>query len=162
MFTTDLYLDHLMEQSELADAFAEAAGIWPNRVIVLPKEEVDRLGTLWEEGWPKFALRLSGMRGDFPVAIELIARSAAFEWTLRDSLSTLARKLGVSILTDELDVNPLFVSEWLMFAPDGASFQVEIDDEEFDAEEPAIILTPASRDLYKAHQPGSGSLASTA
>jgi hypothetical protein len=97
-------------------------------------------------------LRTSSLRGDFPVALEIRLREDTPD--LRTLLSGAARLLGASILTDELVVNPLFTSDWLMFTPDGDVIVIEADEEEFAADEPAIVLTPESRRVYEArHRP---------
>jgi hypothetical protein len=162
MFTTDLYVDRPIPDSHLAKAFARVTGISPSHVAVLRRNDLDRLGTIWAEGWPQIVLRTSHIRGDFPFAIELIARSAHVEEGLRQTLASVVQHLGVSILTDEFQGDSVVVSEFLLFAPDGVQVPVAIDDEGFTAEEPTLALLPDSRRVYEAHRQVSGPMAFTA
>ncbi len=160
MFNTDLYIDRLIPNGSLADAFGRAYGVSEDQVAVVDQEDHAGLGEAWRQPRVRLLLRTSRLRGDFPAAIELMVRGDTLD------LHALPRKaaqiLDASILTDELDVTPHSDSEWLMFMPDGHSAIVHADDEEFGADDPAIVLTPKSRALYKAHCPPAGHVAASA
>lgn len=126
----------------------------------MDQEDYEQLGSTWAQPKVKMVLRTSVLRGDFPLAIELRLREDTPD--LPKLLSGAARTLAASILTDELVVNPLFTSEWLMFTPDGDAIVIETDGDEFGADEPAIIMTPDSREVYMAHQRRPGHVAATA
>ncbi len=152
MFATDIYLDRAPTPTALAEAFAGALGFAADQAVVMDKNDYETLGATWSRPRIRVVLRTSPMRGDFALAIDLRLREETLN--LRALLRRTAYALSSSILTDELDVNPLIDSEWLMFSPDGTSTVVHADDEEFAAEDPAIILAPESRRVYESHLAG--------
>lgn len=160
MFNTDLYIDRTIPDGTLADAFGRAYGVSADQVVVVDREDHEGLGDAWRKPTVRLLLRTSRLRGDFPVAVELMVREGTPD--LPALLQRVAQALGASILTDELDVNPQSDSEWLMFTPDGRSAVIHADDEEFGAADPAIVLTPKSRTLYKAHCPPAGHIVASA
>ncbi|CAN5833465.1 hypothetical protein BH20CHL3_BH20CHL3_09590 [soil metagenome] len=160
MYGTDIYLDQTSSTTDLASAFAQVLGVSTKRVVVMDQEDYEQLGSTWVNPKIAMVLRTASLRGDFPVALEIRLREDTPD--LRTLLSGAARLLGASILTDELVVNPLFTSDWLMFTPDGDVIVIEADEEEFAADEPAIVLTPESRRVYEARQRPAERLATTA
>ncbi|MDQ3657127.1 MAG: hypothetical protein M3457_18895 [Chloroflexota bacterium] len=160
MFNTDLYIDRIVSDMVLADAFGQAYGVSVDRVAVVGQDDHAGLSDAWGKPKVKLLLRTSRLRGDFPAAVEFMVREDALD--LRALLHKAALTLEASILTDELDVTPHSDSEWLMFTPDGHSGIVYADDEEFGAEDPAIVLTPKSRALHEAHCPPAGHVAASA
>lgn len=152
MFATDIYLDRVPTPTALAEAFAGALGVAADQAVVMDENDYEALRATWSRLSIRVVLRTSPMRGDFALAIDLRLREEARD--LRTLLRRTAHELGASILTDELDVNPLIDSEWLMFSPDGTSTVVHADDEEFAAEDPAIMLAPESRHVYESHLAG--------
>lgn len=159
MFNTDLYIDRTIPEGTLADAFGRAYGVSADQVAVVDQQDHEGLGDAWRQPDVRLFLRTSRLRGDFPAAVELMVRDDAPD--LRSLLRKVAQNLDASILTDELGVTPQSDSEWLMFTPDGDSAIVYADDEEFGAEDPAIVLTSKSRALYKAHCPPAGHIATS-
>ncbi len=160
MFNTDLYIDRLIPNGSLADAFGRAYGVSADQVAVVDQDDHEGLGDAWRQPGVRLLLRTSRLRGDFPAAVELMVREDNPD--LHALLQRAAQNLDASILTDELDVTPHSDSEWLMFTPDGHSAIIHADDEDFGAEDPAIVLTPKSRALYKAHCPPAGHVAASA
>lgn len=160
MFNTDLYIDRMIPEVALADAFGQAYGVSVDQVAVVDQNDHEGLGDAWEKPRVRLVLRTSRLRGDFPVAVELMMREDTPD--LHTLLQRAAQTLEASILTDELDVNPHSDSEWLMFTPDGLSAIVYADDEEFGAEDPAIVLIPTSRAFPRAHWSPTGHVATSA
>lgn len=160
MYGTDVYLDQTPSTIDLANAFALTLGVSSKRVVVIDQEDYQQLGSTWANPKVAMVLRTSVLRGDFPVALEIRVREDTPD--LRTLLSGAAQLLGASILTDELVVNPLFTSDWLMFTPDGEAIAIETDEQEFAADEPAIVMTPESRRIYDEHQRHAEQLATTA
>lgn len=147
MFATTVYLDRFIPRGRLATAFAEATGVHVDAVRVITDEEFERLTGPWFLDSDLIGVKTSTVRGDFPFVIDMFSRPAP---DLHAVLATLARLLDVTILTDNYGVNPLSDAEWMMVGPDGSSVAIIADPEEFGADNPAIVLEPASRAAYAA------------
>ena len=142
MFNTDLYIDRIVPDVELARAFGRALGVRPDRVAVVPEDDLDAIEQAWKR--VDVLLRTSRVRGEFPLAVDLMVRDLRRSQIL-PMLERAAKSLHAAILTDEVGVNPLSDSEWLLIGPDGTATRVYADAEEFGADDPAIILIGDSR-----------------
>ena len=154
MFSTAIQLDRIVAPARLAEAFASATDIDIDHVRVITRDDFERSPWRWFSDDVSLGLQTSEHRGDFPFEVELFSRE---DLDLRSVLQSVVQELGVAALTDEFDVNPLSDVEWLMISPDGSSSVVYIDDEEFGADDPAIILVPDSRAVYESKRIGSPS-----
>lgn len=142
MFTTDLYVDRVMPDAELARAFGRALGVRHDRVAVVSANDLGAIEDAWKH--VDVLLRTSRVRGEFPLAVDLMVRDLRPSQIL-PMLERTAKSLHAAILTDEVGVNPYSDREWLLIGPDGTATQVFADAEEFGADDPAIILIGDSR-----------------
>jgi len=147
MFATTLYFDKVIPPGRLASAMADATGTDIEQIRVITQEEFERAPWPWFRESDLLGLTTSNLRGEFPFAIDLVARP---DINLRSTLDHIARSLHVAVLTDEFDVNPLSDAEWLMVSADGSFTKVIADPEAFGADDPAIILEPESHAVHEA------------
>ena len=154
MFVTAFQIDNPGVTHRLDKVLSAATDTPLGRVRMVTTEDLERSSGRWFAEDVDLGIQITRYRGDFPAEIEVFSRA---EYDQREVLERVARELEVTILTDQLDVNPLSDIEWLMISPDGSSSVVYIDDEEFGADDPAIILVPDSRAVYESKRIGSPS-----
>jgi hypothetical protein len=147
MFSTAFHLDRIIAPVRMAEVFASATGVSPDRLRVITRDDFVRSPWRWFTDEVNLGIQTALYRGDFPFEVELFSRE---DLDMRSVLQSVVHDLGVAALTDEFDVNPLADSEWLMISPDGSSTVVYADSDEFGADDPAIILEPESRAIYEA------------
>ena len=150
MFTTDIYLDQIALNQQLATAFGSAFGTSRQRVSVVQTDDIESVSAVWNEPENEVLLRTSLQEGEFPLIIELSLRdSKPHDFVTR--LESAAQLLGLSILTDEQLANPLSDAEYLLVGADGHTELVYVDTEDWDSETPTFGLVPDSRVIHKAH-----------
>jgi hypothetical protein len=151
MFVTDIYIDRVVADPDLAKAFAHAFNVAGTHVTVAADDDLVAVVRAWNNRTTEVLLRTSRMRGEFPEAIGLMVRGE-MPRTFQRVLARAATRLRAAILTDEIVVDPFADSEWLLIAPDGTSTTVISDAEEFASDDPAIILTAESRRVLEHHR----------
>lgn len=144
MFTTEMYIDRAIGHADLEKAFAHAFRLPIGRVAIVNDEDLDAVAHAWNNPATDLLLRTAMVRGDFPQVVDLMLRGEAPD-DFQQRLAGVAAYLRVGILTDELIVDPYSDTEWLLITPDGEATVVTADEEEFVADDPAIILIGDSR-----------------
>lgn len=153
MFSTDLYIDRILPERHLADAFGPAFGVATEQVAVIPNELVQQIANDWKSATIRMVLRTSVQDGSFPLVLGLLLReSKPVDFVCR--LEEAAKELGASLLTDETSVNDHSDSEYLLIGADGRSEVVHLDTTDWDSESPTFELVPASRRIHKVHSVG--------
>jgi hypothetical protein len=144
MFETGLYFDRKVSSSKLAGAFQRAYRLAPNQVVVIERADFERAPRRWFVDDMVVGLRTESIPGEFPLALDWFSR---FTPDIRNVLTAIADDLDVVILTKAAEVNPL-ADDWLMVGPGGSVTVVRSNADAYAADDPAIILERASRELY--------------
>ncbi len=152
MFGTDFYVDRNVPDKDLQCAFAAGFGVDPEEVAVVPETDYEAVGDRWSDLTVRILLRQSMEAGDIPLALQISSR-ADRPGDLLAVVKTVARELGATILTDEIEAQ--YDDDFLLVAPSGATAIVTENLDDLDSTEPAIFLTPESRALYESlvHRP---------
>jgi hypothetical protein len=151
MVVTDIYIDRVVADPDLAKAFAHAFDVAGTHVAVAEDDDLVAVARAWNNRTTEVLLRTSRMRGEFPEVIDLMVRGQ-MPRTFQRVLARAATRLRAAILTDEIVVDPFADSEWLLIAPDGTSTVVLSDAEKFASDDPAIILTAESRRVLERYR----------
>ncbi len=150
MFSTDLYMDRILPERQLADAVGPAFGVAAEQVAVIPNELVQQIADAWRSTTIRILLRASTQDGSFPLVLGLLLReSRPVDFVGR--LERVAENLGASLLTDEAHVHSHSDSEYLLIGADGRSEVVYLDTANWDSDSPTFELLPASQLVHQAH-----------
>jgi hypothetical protein len=133
----------------LATRVAQVLGVGPAQVATLDTSDDDAFSVEWFTDADQVAIQISPLRGDFPLMVEMTTRS---ETDVEPFLLALSSAMGVVIVTDEIGVNSMSDSQWMLITPDGSLVQVLADADEFGDEDPAIILQPEFRKVYETNR----------
>jgi hypothetical protein len=150
MQTFTFHIDRSVELSELARVAANVFGVSVERVRVIDYDDYSQHPYEWFTVGIDIGLQVSKLAGDFPLEVTVISREAC---DAPQVTGAFANALSATLLTDEFGVDPFIVTEWSLILPTGEVEKVHIDDEAFDADDPAIILLPAYRkDFEESHR----------
>jgi hypothetical protein len=147
-FATQFNIDQVVGEERLAMGVAGVFGVPRSQVAVANFDDISSVPDGWFPPEKAVAIQVETMRGEFPLEVTVISRG---QRDFESLVPRLAVALGVTVVTDEFGVEPWSDIQWLMITPDGVATRVLADDEEFGAEDPAIILQPAYRLIHQAH-----------
>lgn len=149
MFATTIYLDKPIPLDRLAGAFASATDVSLDRVAAITRADFERSPRRWFIDGQAIGLQVWEERGDFPFAVEFLAREDVAFPTV---IGQVTRELGVTALTDVFGVDPMSDTVWTMVTPDGTRTTVFTDNVDAGDEEPDLVLHPLSRLIYEARR----------
>lgn len=145
--STQFHIDRTLDLDTLSAGIARVFGLGQDLVAAANFDDMSQVVDGWFGPDKAIAIQTETLRGDFPLQVTVTSRNDRdFEAFTR----ALAQALGVAIVTDEFGVNPYSDVEWSMITPDGAVTRVLANEDEFGAEDPAIILRQEYRRLYDA------------
>ncbi len=150
MFPTDLYLDQIVPDRRLAEAFGPAFDARPDQVAVISNNLVQQIARAWESTNTRIVLRTAAQTGSFPLVLGILLRgSKPVDFVRR--LEAVAKGLGASLLTDDAVANVHSDSEYLLVGADGQSEIVYVDTEGWELDSPTFELTAESQRAYRRH-----------
>lgn len=146
--STCIHLDRILTGPQLEHAVGQVLRLDSGKVVAADFDRIEHVPEDWFTDEHEAGIQMETFRGDFPQSITVVVRNQP---DFQAFAKSLAIELGVTVLTDEFGVEPFSDVDWMMLSPDGTTTHVLTDSEAFGAEDPAIILLPEYRPIYRAH-----------